>query len=212
MIFASDQPASESGASTPGAGHEHNFAGANAQIADKLCQAGDILAAQGADPFRVAPYRRAVDSVRALDDDLRTIAECGGRKALERIPGVGVSIAGAIAEMLSTGRWAFLDHLKGTANPETLFQAVTGIGPALARQVYETLHVHTLEALETAAHDGRLEQVAGIGPRRAAMVRAALAEMLGSRCSTPAAGPGILRHSIRTPRGRTNSGGRPIGS
>ena len=38
--------------------------------------------------------------------------------------------------------------------------------------------VRTLEALEAAAHDGRLEQVRGFGRRRAAMVRAALAEML----------------------------------
>ena len=158
------------------------------QIADKLRQASDILAAQGADPFRIAAYRRAAESIRGSETDLGTIAEWRGRKALERIPGVGVSIAGAIAEMLSTGRWAFLDRLKGTGNPETLFQAVPGIGTALARQVYETLHVHTLEALETAAHDGRLEQVAGIGPRRAAMVRAALAEMLARVRRSPLVG------------------------
>jgi DNA polymerase/3'-5' exonuclease PolX len=34
------------------------------QIADKLGQAADILAAQGADPFRIAAYRRAADSIR----------------------------------------------------------------------------------------------------------------------------------------------------
>ena len=129
--------------------------------------------------FRIAAYRRAADSVRALDTDLGTIAEKGGRAALEAIPGVGVSIGSAIAQMLTTGRWAFLDHLKGTASPEQLFQSVPGIGPMLACQVCETLHVNTLEGLEAAAHDGRLEQVRGLDHRRAAMVRAALAEMLG---------------------------------
>ena len=46
------------------------------------------------------------------------------------------------------------------------------------RRIHEHLDVDTLEALELAAHDGRLEQVPGIGPRRAAMLRATLAGML----------------------------------
>jgi hypothetical protein len=157
---------------------EYGLAGLSDQIAEKLRQAADILAAQGADTFRIAGYRRAADSIRGLDADLGAVADRGGRKALEEIPGVGASIGGAIAEMLASGRWGFLDHLKGTASPETLFQSVPGIGPALAHRVCETLQVHTLEALEAAAHDGRLEQVPGFGHRRAAMVRAALAEML----------------------------------
>jgi ribosomal protein S13 len=171
MAFTPDQTAPGNGSNALGsrsrliaAGCQHDFAGPNTQIADKIRQAADILAAQGADVFRVAAYRRASDSVRALDTDLGTIAERDGRAALEAIPGVGISIGSAIAEMLATGRWAFLDHLKGTASPESLFQSVPGIGPTLARRVCETLHVHTLKALETAAHGGRLEQVRGCAP------------------------------------------------
>jgi ribosomal protein S13 len=173
-----------------GAGPEHAAApaGTNAQIAYKLRQAADILAAQGADPFRVAAYRKAADSVLALTGDLRAIVERGGRKALEAIPGIGVSIASAIAEMLATGRWSFLEHLKGSAEPEKLFCSIPGIGPALARRVCETLHIRTLEALEVAAHDGRLESIAGFGRRRTAMVRTALAEMLGRVRRRPLAG------------------------
>ena len=159
-------------------GGVRRLGGRNRQIADRLRQAAGILAAQGADPFRIAAYRRAADSVLTLTDDLRIIAERGGRAALEAVPGVGPSIAGAIAEMLSSGRWGFLEHLKGTADPEKLFQSVPGVGPVLARRACEALQIHTLEALETAAHDGRLEKVAGFGGRRAAMVRVALADML----------------------------------
>ena len=105
------------------------MAGLNDQIAEKLRQAADILAAQGADAFRIAAYRTAADSLRGLDADLGAVVDRGGRKALEAIPGIGASIGGAIAEMLASGRWGFLDHLKGTASPETLFQLVPGIGP-----------------------------------------------------------------------------------
>jgi DNA polymerase/3'-5' exonuclease PolX len=68
------------------------------------------------------------DSVRHLNGDLAAIAETGGREALEAVPGVGMSITSAIMEMLTTGRWRFLEHLKGSASPESLFQAVPGIG------------------------------------------------------------------------------------
>src|SRR6185312_12518889 len=102
---------------------EGAFAGisrTNAFIAAKLRQAADILAAQAADPFRVRAYRNAAQSILALADDLGSVAERGGRKAIEAIPGIGTSIAGAIAEMLATGRWRFLEHLKGAAEPEKL--------------------------------------------------------------------------------------------
>jgi hypothetical protein len=157
----------------------------NGWIADRLRQAASLLAAQGANPFRIGAYRRAADAIERLDADMRQAAEKGGHAALEAIPGVGPSIAGAVGEMLATGRWSFLERLKGAADPEALFCSVPGIGPTLAHQLQETLHLDSLEALEIAAHDGRLEQVPGFGARRAAMVRNALAQLL-ARIRPPA--------------------------
>jgi len=104
-----------------------------------------------------------------------------GRAGLEALPGVGPGIASAIAEMLVSGRWVQLARLRGDADPEALFCSVPGIGPEIAHAIHETLHVDTLEGLEAAAHDGRLEDVPGLGPRRAAQIRASLASMLGRR-------------------------------
>jgi len=171
-------------ATTAGNGIERNR-----RIAGKLAFAADLLAAQGADPFRVAAYRRAAEEVRGLDRDLGEIDKAGGRAALDAIPNVGPSIARAIAELIHTGRWGFIDHLRGAADPEKLFRTVPGIGPSLARRLHETLHLDTLEALEEAAHDGRLEQVPGLGGRRAAAIRGSLAEML-ARVRRPAAARG----------------------
>ncbi len=176
----------ESGPAPPAPRPDLAPAAGNAQIAAKLRQAADILAAQGADPFRVAAYRHAADSLLALPGDVAALAERGGRKALEAIPHVGIAIAGAIAEMLRTGRWSFLERLKGEADPEKLFRSVPGIGPALARRVCERLQIDTLEGLEMAANDRRLESVPGFGRRRTAMVRTALAELLGRVRRRPA--------------------------
>jgi len=113
----------------------------NGWIAERLRQAANLLAAQGVNPFRVSAYRRAADAIEALDGDVRDMAEAGGQAALEALPGVGPSITGAVAEMLATGRWNFLERLKGAADPEALFCSVPGIGPALAHKIQATLHL-----------------------------------------------------------------------
>lgn len=151
----------------------------NQVLAERLREAADLLEQQGANPFRVRAYREAAHAVAARPDDLREIYESGGNEALDALPGVGPRIATAIAEMLGTGRWAQLERLRGTLDPERLFRAVPGVGAALARRIHDALHVDTLEALEVAAHDGRLAAVPGVGPRRAAALRASLASMLG---------------------------------
>lgn len=148
-------------------------------IGDRLREAADLLEQQGANPFRVRAYREAARTVATLGQDLGAIYAREGRKGLEALPAIGPSLAAAIAEMLRTGRWSQLERLRGTLDPEKLFRGIPGVGAALARRIHETLHVDTLTALEVAAHDGRLAAVPGIGPRRAAMLRAALGGMLG---------------------------------
>jgi hypothetical protein len=158
----------------------------NQCIAEQLREAADLLQAQGANPFRVNAYRRAAQTVARQERPVRELFEAQGRAGLDSLPGIGRGISGAIAEMLLTGTWSQLARLRGDAQPEQLFRAVPGIGPALARAIHETLQVDTLEALEAAAHDGRLQTVPGVGVRRAAAIRAALSSMLGRRIARAA--------------------------
>jgi len=147
----------------------------NQRLTERLREAADLLEGQGANPFRVGAYRRAAETLVGLERDAADILEREGLNGLIALPNVGRSIAAAIEELIRTGRWAQLERLRGTLDPEHLFQAVPGIGPELARRIHDTLEIETLEGLEVAAHDGRLEQVPKIGARRAAMIRAALA-------------------------------------
>ena len=135
---------------------------ANRQVADKLRQAADLLGQQGANPFRVGAYRRAADAIAHLGRDVREIVDQEGSDGLVALPHVGQGIAAAILEMLRTGRWSQLERLRGTLDPVRIFRTVPGIGPALAQRVHDTLAIDTLEALEMAAHDGRLETVPGM--------------------------------------------------
>jgi DNA polymerase (family X) len=150
----------------------------NAVVAERLREMAALLEAQGDNAFRVAAYRNAAQTVAGLKRDLREMFEREGLAGLDALPTIGPGIAAAIAEMLHSGRWSRLEQLRGTAGPEALLRAVPGIGPHLATRLHDELGVHTLEALEVAAHDGRLERMARIGPRRAAAIRAALTPML----------------------------------
>jgi len=155
----------------------------NRQIAMKLVQAADLLEQQGANPFRVSAYRRAGETVSRLAQDIRELAEAEGNAGLIKLPNIGKGIATAIQELLQTGRWAQLERLRGTLDPVQLFQTVPGIGPKTAEQIHETLHIDTLEALETAAWDGRLAAVPGLGTHRVAAIQSALAALLGKAAS-----------------------------
>jgi len=150
----------------------------NQAIAERLREVAELLHAQGANPFRVGAYRRAADTIATLGNDIRDIFEREGPEGLDAIPGVGKGIASAVSELLVTGRWGQLERLRGEVDAVRLFQTVPGIGEDLARRIHDTLGVDTLASLEVAAHDGRLTGVPGIGPRRAAAIRASLSAML----------------------------------
>ena len=130
----------------------------------------------------MAAYRRAAGTVAGLNEHVAVLLERAGIEGLDALPGIGPTLAAAIAQMVRTGRWAQLERLRGAVAPEQLFQSIPGLGPELARRIHEHLDVDTLETFELAAHDGRLEQVPGIGPRRAAMLRATLSEALAGIC------------------------------
>ncbi|WP_298829152.1 helix-hairpin-helix domain-containing protein [uncultured Piscinibacter sp.] len=168
-------------------------ASGNAAVADLLREMAALLQAQGEDnAFRIAAYRHAADTVAAWPESVRTIFERHGLAGLDAMPTVGAGIAAAIGEILQSGRWGKLERLRGGANPEALFRTIPGVGPRLALQLHDELGVDTLEALEVAAHDGRLERLPGLGARRAAAIRAALTQMLdrerAMRRRHPAAG------------------------
>src|SRR5690606_4576333 len=101
-----------------------------------------------------------------------------GERGLVARPAIGKGLAAAAVEILTTGRYGLLDRLEGEVSPEDLFARVPGIGEELAHRIHEALHIDTLEELELAAHDGRLGDVPGFGPRRVEAIQHELDSML----------------------------------
>lgn len=151
----------------------------NDDVADRLAEVARLLAEQEANPFRVRAWRNAAAAIRALPVPVAEIHRDEGPAGLERIHNVGPAIARAVGDLLHLGHLPMLERLRGEADPVHLLATVPGIGPGLAERLHHELGIDTLEELELAAHDGRLDTMAGFGPKRIAGVQAALGARLG---------------------------------
>jgi DNA polymerase (family 10) len=150
----------------------------NEDIASLLEQIADRLEQEDDNPYRIQAFRHGAQSVRASERPLTEIVAEEGAEALTQLEGIGQGLATTIFEFIQTGRSNYLQQLQARQPAEEIFRHVPGIGPKLAQRIAQQLEISSLEALEQAAHDGRLEQVDGFGPRRMAAVRHSLAEML----------------------------------
>jgi hypothetical protein len=151
----------------------------NQDVAGRLEEAARLLRDQGADRYRIGAYVRAASSIRSMPTPVNEVLRDQGLEGLKQVPYVGESIARAIRELVTHGRLPMLDRLRGEADPVALLTSAPGIGRVLANRLHEELGLETLADLEAAAHDGRLETVAGFGPKRIAGLRDSLAHRLG---------------------------------
>jgi hypothetical protein len=162
----------------------------NAEIAGRLERIADLLEAQDANPFRVGAYLSAARTLRDRHAPVVRLLARDGVEGLIRLPHVGRSLAALIDEYARTGRIGLLDRLEGSISPESLLARVPGIGDVLAERIHDRLGVETLEELELAAWDGRLDAVPGFGERRVQAVRVALAGLLARRRPPARSAPG----------------------
>jgi len=151
----------------------------NVEIAQRLREVAALLQEQGANPFRLQAYRHAADTVQRLDRPAAEIVKAEGMEGLRKLPGIGESLARSIRDLIVTGRLPMLDRLRGETDHVAVLASVPGIGEATAKRLHHDLGIDTLEELETAAHDGRLSEIEGIGPKKLAGIIDSLAGRLG---------------------------------
>ena len=162
----------------------------NRTIAERLEQVAALLEAQGANQYRVQAWRNGAATIRGLSSSAAALFEREGIEGLDRLPGIGPSLARAVAEIAERGTLATLERMRGEGDSLAEIASVPGIGHILAQRIHNILSIDTLEDLEVAAHDGRLKAVTGFGARRLAGVRDSLAARLSvRRRAHPAAVP-----------------------
>ncbi len=122
----------------------------NKKIAQQFIQIAKILELKNpGDRFRIIAYERAAQAIKAYPEPLNIVYREGGLKALEKISGVGVSIAEKIEEFLKTGKLKYLDEIsqKVPVN-EIQFLKIPGIGPKTAIKIAQELKPKDIDDLE----------------------------------------------------------------
>jgi len=138
------------------------MASANDDAAAMLREYAELLSITGGDPFRARNYEKAAKVVAGYPGDLGAVPDT----ALTKIPGVGTSIAGKIAEYRRTGTVAALDELRAKVPPGVLQIAkVPGVGPKRALQLSRDLGVGSIADLDAAVKAGRLRGLSGFGAK-----------------------------------------------
>jgi hypothetical protein len=153
----------------------------NDQIAAALREVATLLEEQAANPFRVAAYRRAADSIAGLGISLVTLLGDHGLRGIDRVPGVGPAIARAVRDFVQTGKLAILERLRGERDPEAVLRQLPQIGSRMAAKLHRDLDISSLEDFEAALNSGELADLKWLGPKRAAALKDVLAVRLSRR-------------------------------
>ncbi len=137
----------------------------NKEIAKILYEIGEYLEIKNV-AFKPRAYEKAAYAIENLEEDVKEIYEKGGLKAVEEIPGVGISIAGKIEELIKTGRLRYYEKLKKSLPVNlTELSAVEGVGPKIIYKLYRKLGVKNIGDLERAAKSGKIARIRGFGEK-----------------------------------------------
>ena len=163
---------------------------ANDQLAERLESFAALLELAGSSFYAARAYRRAAQTIRETRVSVAELAIAGRAAELR---GIGPGIAGRLAELIETGRIAELEELERTVQPALIALGhVLGIGARRMIEISTSLGVKTVEEFRSAAAEGRLRSVRGIGPKTEARLRA--------RLESPEERPrrAVLLHRART--------------
>ena len=138
----------------------------NAQIAEVFDKISSLSQLKGESVFVVRAYQRAAHTIERSPVELEQYV--GDGKDLKEIDGIGDAIAKKIHELLDTGGLEFYETLKAEFPPGLLeIMDIPGVGPKTALRLVDDLGVTTVDDLEQAIEDGRVEQMPRLGKKAA---------------------------------------------
>lgn len=141
----------------------------NRQIAQILFETADLLEVSAADSFRIRSYRRAAEAVESSTVAVGPLAN--EPKKLLEIPGIGKGMAANILQMEQTGKLALREELLARYKPSMLeLLRLPGMGPKTVALFWDALRIASIDELEAAAREGRLEGLPRCGPKQVAKI------------------------------------------
>jgi DNA polymerase (family 10) len=141
---------------------------ANKAIADMFTEMAYMVGLEDhpTSRFEVRAYENAALTLNTLQEDVSSIYEKGGIKALMELPGIGKGLAEKIVEYLKTGKVKKYLLLKEKYPID--FKGLTGIeglGPKKIVLLYQKLGVANIKDLKDAINKHRIMDLEGFGSR-----------------------------------------------
>ena len=149
----------------------------NAELADQLDLLADLSEILDEESFKVIAYRRAAGRIR---ESAVPVAELALEGKAKDLPGIGRTIEQKVVEVVNVGEMEALTRRRQRV-PEGVvdFLRLPGVGPKTAARFWTQLGVTTLDGLKTAAEDGRLRELSGMGERSEQKILKALEAGVG---------------------------------
>jgi len=123
----------------------------NREISKIFEEIGEMLDIIGEekDQFRIIAYQNAARYIEMMSREVSDIYNNEGFEGLLKIKGVGSSIAEKIEEIIKTGKCQYHNELSKKVAPSILkFLTIPGVGPHLAKNLFEnykTKNIHDLK-------------------------------------------------------------------
>jgi DNA polymerase (family 10) len=150
----------------------------NGQLADQLDLLADLSEILEEESFKVVAYRRAAGRIR---ESAVPIAELALEGKAKELPGIGKTIEAKVVEVVQDGEMHALSKRRGLVPAGVVdFLRLPGVGPKTAARIWTQLGITSLDGLRTAAEEGRLRTLAGMGARSEEKILKALEAGVGS--------------------------------
>ena len=154
----------------------------NGELADQLDLLADLSELLEEESFKVVAYRRAAGRIR---ESPLPIAELALEGRAKELPGVGKTIENKVVEVVEDGEMHALTKRRSMVPAGVVaFLRLPGVGPKTAARIWTQLGITSLDGLKSAAEEGRLRDLSGMGARSEEKILKALEAGVGVEAET----------------------------
>jgi DNA polymerase (family X) len=154
----------------------------NSEIARTLKEIRSLMEFAGEPFFKFMAYERAAETI----ENAAPVAGLLASNELQKLPGVGKTIAARVAELLETGQIAYREEL-AAKYPLTLLEVlgVSGIGMKTAQALFHEQGIASLADLERALETDALAGMPRLGKKTLENIKRGVLAYRGRRTRTP---------------------------
>jgi DNA polymerase (family 10) len=137
----------------------------NVAIAAEIGKLADLLEFSGANSFKIRAYRNGARVIKDFPDSFATMVHNDPSKITD-VQGIGKGVAEKITQLIELDNIAEIDELLEVIPASVLdLLRIPGLGPKKAAALYRTLNIQTLDQLQAACEDGKVQELKGFAAK-----------------------------------------------